>query len=44
MTIQSLREEYDAVLITIGASTDKNLVSKANTQKVSFLLFSSFVM
>ena len=25
MTIQSLREEYDAVLITIGASTDKKL-------------------
>ena len=27
MTIQSLREEYDAVLITIGASTDKKLGS-----------------
>lgn len=25
MTIQSLRQEYDAVLITIGASTDKKL-------------------
>lgn len=25
MTIQNLREEYDAVLITIGASTDKKL-------------------
>ena len=25
MTVQSLREEYDAVLITIGASTDKKL-------------------
>ena len=25
MTIQSLRDEYDAVLITIGASTDKKL-------------------
>ena len=25
ITIQSLREEYDAVLITVGASTDKKL-------------------
>ena len=33
ITIQSLRQEYDAVLISIGASTDKSLVSKASMQK-----------
>lgn len=37
ITIQQLRDEYDAVLISIGASTDKKWESKANRQKVSFL-------
>ena len=44
MTIQSLREEYDAVLLQSVQVPIRNLVSKVNTQKVSFLLFSSFVM
>lgn len=42
MTIQNLREEYDAVLITIGASTDKKLGIEGEDAKgvisaVSFL-------
>ena len=33
ITIQQLQEEYDAVLITIGASTIKNLVWKEKAQR-----------
>lgn len=33
ITVQELRASYDAVLITIGASTDKNSASKARTPR-----------
>lgn len=44
ITIQSLREEYDAVLITIGASTDKNSELKANSQREFYRQYSFYVM
>ena len=44
MTIQSLREDYDAVLIAIGASTDKKLVLKVRMQTVSSPQFVFSVM
>ncbi len=44
ITIQELRKEYDAVLITIGASTDKSSALKENPLKVSSPQSASCVM
>ena len=44
VTIQELREQYDAVLITIGASTDKKLGWKARMRTAYTQRFSSCVM
>ena len=44
ITIQSLRQEYDAVLISIGASTDKKLGIEGEHAEGVISAVSSFVM